>query len=812
MKHTNILKYHFRMILLLSISICACTNLTDIENDVKELQKTITDLQEAVSVLQSAYQNGKTIDKIEPLNDGSTTGWNIIFSDGSFVRLENGKDGANGKDGITPYLMIDDEGYWCVSYDDGDVFNRFLDKEGNFIHAEGNEGISIRVAVNPDGYYIYETYYASDPDIVLDTIVTPYTADTSHIISSIKKDEQSGVITLMMADNTSFIFNLDVSYPTGIILLTNDLSIGRNSIAIFEFRVNPSNAVFSLDVSGEQSQLKLDKISSNTRTGAFSYVTPPTNYKLVKVEHSLNENGEIKVGQYKAYIQDLGITTDYREKVALVLSTKDSAGESIQLSSSLLHIFMEDIGNSLLSFGVSSPTLPGTFGALGISGKEVSVCLPYGTDISNLIATFTTNGEKVYIGDIEQISGTTVNDFSTPITYRVVSEHMIQEYKVHVYCFDLPAVYVTTPQQIPILSKEEWIKDGIMRIWKPDGMIDDLGGTSVKGRGNSTWGHPKKPYAIKLDKKAKVLDMPKHKRWVLLANWMDRTLMRNHIAFTIAKNTEGLDWTPRGEFVELILNGRHLGNYYLCEQIKVDENRVNITEMESTDISGEAVTGGYLLEMDINYDEVNKFHTDIRNLPVNIKEPDEDILVDEQFNYIRNYLNKVEKTIYANDFSLDGYSYTEYIDVNSFVDWWLVHELARNGEPGWPKSSYMYKDKNGKLKAGPVWDFDYQTFVPYEGFYMIHGIWYKRLFEDPAFVVLVKQRWNFSRPIFESIVSEIDNTAFKIKNSAEVNFKMWPIIGDTNGDESLTFEEAVARLKKVYLDRIVWMDKAINNL
>lgn len=812
MKHTNIFGYHFRMILLFCISMCACTDLTDVENNVKELQKTVTDLKEAVSALQLAYQNGKVIESVQPLNDNSVTGWNITFSDGSSIRLENGKDGESGKNGITPYLMIDAEGYWCVSYDNGNTFNRISDKDGNFFQSAGKEGISIRVVINEDGYYAYETYYTSAPDIVLNTLVTPYTSDTSNIISSIKKNEQTGIITLIMADNTSFTFNLDVAYPTGIILLTNSLSIGQNSVSVFEFRVNPSNAMFSLDVLSDPSQLELDKISDNTRTDASSYVTPPTNYKLIKVEHSLNEEGEIKVGQYKAYVQDLGISSGYNEKVILVLSTKDGAGNSIQLSSSLLHISSGDEGNSFLSFGVSS-SVSGMFDALGISGKEVSVCVPYGTDVSNLVATFTTNGDKIYVNDVEQISGVTVNDFSTPIIYRIVSkQNVVQEYKVTIYSFDLPAVYVTTPHQTPILSKDDWVEDGNIRIWMTNGIIDDLGGTSVKGRGNSTWNFPKKPYAIKLDKKAEVLGMPKHKRWVLLANWIDRTLMRNHIAFTIAKNTESLNWTPRGEFVELILNGKHLGNYYFCEQIKIDKNRVNIAEMESTDIEEDAISGGYLLEMDINYDEVNKFRTEIRDLPVNIKEPDEDVLVDKQFSYIRNYINQIERAIYADNFSIDGHSYTEYIDVNSFVDWWIVHELARNGEPGWPKSSYMHKDKNNKLVAGPVWDFDYQTFVPYEKFYMTHGIWYNRLFKDPDFVALVKQKWNSSKPIFESIASEIDNTALKIRNSEKVNSQMWPLIENVNGDEYMTFEEAANRMKKTYQDRISWMNKAINDL
>ena len=179
-------------------------------------------------------------------------------------------------------------------------------------------------------------------------------------------------------------------------------------------------------------------------------------------------------------------------------------------------------------------------------------------------------------------------------------------------------------------------------------------------------------------------------------------------------------------------------------------------------------------------------------MPVNIKDPDEEVLVAKQFDYIRNYLNQVERTLYADNFSLDGHSYTDYIDVNSFIDWWFVHELTLNGEPRWPKSSYMYKGRNGKLFAGPVW--------------------YNRLFDDPTFVNTVKKKWTETKTLFENVVQEIDNTEVKIRNSDNINIQMWPIDQNTNGDESMEFTEAVDRLRQSYLDRISWLNSAINNL
>ncbi len=457
-----------------------------------------------------------------------------------------------------------------------------------------------------------------------------------------------------------------------------------------------------------------------------------------------------------------------------------------------------------------------------IGDNTITIQLPYSTtQLSSLIATFTTDGEKVYVGETEQKSGKTLNDFSSPVTYRVVSSLGEERtYVVSVFYSALPLVSITTKNNAPITSKDDWVKGSKMLITNTGGKYDiEYEGISIKGRGNSTWNYPKKPYAIKLDKKAEVLGMPKHKRWVLLANWMDRTLLRNAVAFEIARNTESLEWTPRGEFVEVILNGKFLGNYYLCEQIKIDENRVNVAELESTNMEGEAITGGYLLELDTYFDEVNKFRSLYGKdsdgnigMPVNIKEPDEDVLVPAQLEYIKNYFCTAESLLYADDFP-NNTPYKDYIDLESFIDWWFVYELTINGEPNHPKSSYMNKDRNGKLKAGPVWDFDWGTFKPgAASFRAKDAIWYKRLFLDPEFVSLVKKKWAASKDKFTAVGNFIDSTTALIKPSAEANSLQWPISSDVNGDEKMDFDEAVALMKSVYLQRIEWLDKAINGL
>ena len=146
----------------------------------------------------------------------------------------------------------------------------------------------------------------------------------------------------------------------------------------------------------------------------------------------------------------------------------------------------------------------------------------------------------------------------------------------------LPVVELTTADSSDITSKTEWQRGARIRITLPDGKTDLDTTMSIRGRGNSTWRFPKKPYYIKLDNKAAVLDMPADRRWVLLAEWMDRTLMRNGVALEIGRRTCSR-WVPRGRHVNLVVNGRHKGVYFLCEKIRISRNRLDIGRLEAGD-------------------------------------------------------------------------------------------------------------------------------------------------------------------------------------------------------------------------------------
>ena len=447
---------------------------------------------------------------------------------------------------------------------------------------------------------------------------------------------------------------------------------------------------------------------------------------------------------------------------------------------------------------------------VGLCGSRYTVCLPKGVDVTNLKAVFRTDAHAITVSGTPQESGVTTNNYSANLTYQVEYGALTVPVTVTVHSFDLPAIYIETPGQVAITSKEIWIGNTIVKIWdNTDCGITDLEGGNIKGRGNSTWNRPKKPYALKLNSKKSVLGMNEDKRWNLLANYIDRTMIRNATAFEIARQT-GLAWTPSGKFVELILNGEHKGNYYICEHIKLAKKRVNITEMSETDISGEEVTGGYITE--ITTDDVQEFTTATYHFPVNIKEPDEDVIQPEQIAYLEGYFNTLESI-------LKGYEpgdYRDYIDIDSFIDWWLVFELTMNHEPNNPKSCYMYKDRGGKIFAGPVWDFDWNTFLPSrKSSYMIKGaLYYVELFQDHYFVSRLKEKWAayMDSGAFEGIDEFIDATASSLAYSDIANFAMWESDQTINGDEHDAFDVAVGKVKSAFLGKYAWLNTQITNM
>lgn len=364
----------------------------------------------------------------------------------------------------------------------------------------------------------------------------------------------------------------------------------------------------------------------------------------------------------------------------------------------------------------------------------------------------------------------------------------------------LRTLRITTPGGVGINSKDVWTENCSVTLLDDNGIIYYENTTvAVKGRGNSTWSYPKKPFTLKLPAKSDLIGTGEGKRWVLLANWMDRTLLRNDVAFELARRTS-LDWTPSGEFVELYLNGQHQGNYWLGEQIKTGKSRVQ---------------ADFIIEMDTYYDATWRFYSSYgkrvnqgaTGMPIGVKEPDDDEMTDALFSDIKDLVAAVERSIYQGDVD-----YNTLLDATSFADWYLVHEITYNGEPNHPKSCYFHF-RNGIMYAGPVWDFDWYTFqVNKSGLFIPQSIYFGKLLKDAAFVRLLKNRWEVLKPSFQSIDTYIDQKADLIRESESIDTGLWPNTSTVNEDYYLTFDAAVSRMKKSVTERIDAIDKALATL
>ena len=783
------------------VSLCcvlSCADLKQAQSDIADLQGRVDSIETQLAALQSAFDNLKHISDVKPFADDIHTGWEIIFTDNTSILIY---DGNHGKDAVTPILNINPEGYWEVSYDNGISFTLVLGADGQPVHSQGKEGLSLRVTVNGEGQFVLESYFESDPDLIVESIVTPYTSSPDACIASIVKDPVSETIRLMMADGTEYLFNLDVLFPTGIVVLAESLVLPKNGSTGFMFRVNPSNAVVNLSLESESPMFELDMaIEQMTR----SYVTSSSNYILEKIEYTYDADGNVKEGQYRAIVKDMGVSMDYCEGASLVLNTKDGKGTPIQVSSDLFKIKSPD-KPQFTSFSINNSY------AVNLEETFINVQLPYGTDVTALRPNFDVSEGKVFVNQTELASLTPV-DFSSPVEFTIVTDKgQTQTYIVTISYSSLPVVYINTKNAAPVTSKENWLKETEIYITNAGKYNVQYSESQIRGRGNTTWNYPKKPFAIKLDSKESVMGMPKHKRWVLLANYVDKTCIRNSVAFEIARRSEGLDWTPRGYHVDVVLNGVFMGNYFLCEQIKGDKNRVNITEMESTDIDEYSITGGYLLEVDKNFDEVNKFYSPVRNMPFMVKEPDEETLVTEQYNWLYNHISEVETALYGEGSTTEGY--LQYIDLDSFIDYWFVYELTGTGEPTHPKSVFMWKERGEKIHAGPVWDFDYFTFQPYYNTMLINtnAVWNDRIINDPANRAVIKERWMAARDKYRTIAEEIDRQYWVVKESAEYNETLWPLTLNVNRDDAMSVTDAVERMKTYYQTKFSYMDEYISN-
>ena len=345
-------------------------------------------------------------------------------------------------------------------------------------------------------------------------------------------------------------------------------------------------------------------------------------------------------------------------------------------------------------------------------------------------------------------------------------------------------------------------------------------------RGNASMNFEKKPYRIKFDKKQNVLDAPaKAKKWTLIANYGDKTLMRNIVGFELSRRF-GQSYTPYIQPVDVFVNGEYKGCYQLCDQVEVAKDRVEIKEMAPED-----VTGGYFIEVDAYaYQEsVDSWFNSSKGNPVTIKSPADDVINIKQKNYISRDFNKLESLLFGIDFESETDGYRTMLDLDSFLRHFLIGELNGNTDTYW--SLNMYKPKEGDLLyTGPIWDLDlafdndnrtYPINNLLDWIYATNGsiagdfrTFVSRIVkEDKKAIEQMKQIWADARnkkQINESSLFEfIDNTADLLQASQDLNFKRWNILNTSvhqNPKVWGSYDAEVNNIKNYVSKRIVKMD------
>ena len=398
------------------------------------------------------------------------------------------------------------------------------------------------------------------------------------------------------------------------------------------------------------------------------------------------------------------------------------------------------------------------------------------------------------------------------------------------------------------------VPEGYENRYSEEGLTDYSGGDYnldyIRGRGESTWAEYKKPYKIKLDEKANLFGMGSNTNWALIANFFDRSFIRNRITYDLGEAL-GFPFTPQLVPVEVVMNGDYLGLYYLSENVRVDASRVDIDNLEKIADDDDNITGGYLLSTRRDYWEEPeyKFQTDRYNsfLLVSPEDAPEGRL-EEMRSYIIDYLNKTEDALFGDDFKdADGVSYHEYMDLESAAKYFLIQEFTCNTDGYLTSSTFLYKEKDGILYWGPLWDFDLAAWgdnsrQDYEEDDLVaaqaasemlsFNTWVERMLEDPDFLAAVKAFWggiDSDDPQtlcyqLNELVKDggtIDRYAEELADAAHENADIpgneYDIFGGEVPEDELSsyakdFESETARLKRWIRNRIQWMEENIDQL
>jgi len=378
-----------------------------------------------------------------------------------------------------------------------------------------------------------------------------------------------------------------------------------------------------------------------------------------------------------------------------------------------------------------------------------------------------------------------------------------------------------------------------------DAMNNYNGKTKIRFRGNSSRYFEKKPFSLELcdaagaDLLVSLLGMPAESEWTLIAMYQDKSLIRIPLTYDIARQMG--NYAARLKMVEVVLNNEYYGVYAFMEKLKRDENRINVSKLSELENVAPAVTGGYIVKIDrtdepgwyslLAGDAANSAHFFYQY----VYPKDSDITI-PQSNYIQSFVDSFETAMSAPNYADPWVGYPKYINVESFVDYFLINELSKNVD-AYRLSTYLYKEKinkGGKMSIGPVWDYDLawhncnysNSFDPTGWQYQLTDtthptpLWWTRFMQDTNFVNKVYCRWTQLRQNILSnahLLSYVDSSALGLNESHQRNFIQWPILGayinpNPQNQAGAGYQSEVTDLKNWITARTVWMDWAITGI
>ena len=398
---------------------------------------------------------------------------------------------------------------------------------------------------------------------------------------------------------------------------------------------------------------------------------------------------------------------------------------------------------------------------------------------------------------------------------------------------NLPHLYINTFSGQDVTSKETQV---LAKLWLVDeqDQVAFYDSVNIRGRGNATWNLKKKPYRIKFAQKTRLLgdNHANAKKWTLLANHGDKSLIRNALASYIG-DLCGQPFTPAAQFVDLTLNGEYRGTYQISDQIEVRKHRVDIEKQDFPLTEESNITGGYLLEADGTID-FNAGYTGFwttRGVPVNIHYPDKDEIVNDQLAYIRDFVTLFEYRLFDLDFnSPEGYHH--YVDSVSLASWYLASEITANIDYLW--SMYFYKEQNDqRLHFGPLWDYDIafdndrrmqemgndprRQLMADIGFTNVGtGEWIKRMWQDPWFQQMILQQYVklYANGLETKLLNKVDSLSQLLQQSQQLNYQCWDIDQRTQTEVVIfsTYEEYIDDLKQFIQVRVPSLLQAFSQL